>query len=220
MDSSKIAGGSILGLVRDLTRETKIFIREEIQLARTEFSEKISSKTRSGTRLVIGGFVAYAGLIVFLIGLGWLVGYALTKAGLEPLMAEFVGLGIIGLIIAGTGVFFLMNALKAISKESLVPERTVHTLQELRGRQPEPLKPSEEEMLKPKVSSKELEKRVECTEERIGQTIEELGRRVKPSYINARIKGRLREKPYRNGFIAMGLGILSGLIVRAKLRRA
>ena len=159
-------------------------------------------------------------MIVFLIGLGWIIGFALTKAGLEPLLAQFIGLAFIGLVIAGSGALLLMKALKAMKAESVVPERTVHTLQELRGKEPEPLKKSEVEILKPKVSSQELEKRVEHTEERMTETLEELQRRVKPSYINAQIKGRLSEKPYRNSLVAIVLGVLSGFFVRAKLRRA
>ena len=135
-------------------------------------------------------------------------------------MAEFIGVGAIGLIIAGVGAIFLMKALSEISKESLVPERTVHTLQELRGKKELTIKPAEAKAITPKVSSQELEKRVERTEERIGETIEELGRRVKPSYIKARIKQRVSEKPYRNSLIAMAVGVVSGLFVRAKLRRA
>jgi Putative Actinobacterial Holin-X, holin superfamily III len=220
MEPSKLGGNSILGLFKQLARESKIFVREEIQLAKTELSEKVSSKAKSGTNIVIGGFVAYAGLIVFLIGLGWIIGFALTKAGLEPLLAQFIGLAFIGVVIAGSGAFLLMKALKAMKAESVVPERTVHTLQELRGKQPEPLKKSEVEVLKPKVSSQELEKRVEHTEERMNEMLEELQRRVKPSYINAQIKGRLSEKPYRNSLVAVVLGVVSGFFVRAKLRRA
>jgi hypothetical protein len=220
MERPSLGANSILGLVRQLTRESKLFIREEIRLAKTEISEKAASKAKSGSKIAIGGLVAYAGLIVFLIGLGWLIGFALAKAGLDPLLAQFIGLGIVGLIIAGSGAFILMKAIKAISTESIVPQRTVHTLQELRGKQPEPLKKSEVEMLKPKVSSQNLEKRVERTEVRMNETLDELSRRVKPSYINARIKGRLRQKPYRNGLFAIGLGILSGLAVRARMRRS
>lgn len=220
MERSSFGGNSILGLVRQLTREAKLFIREEIQLAKTEISEKVSSKAKSGSKIAIGGFVAYAGLIVFLIGLGWLIGFALTKAGLDPLLAQFIGLGFIGLVIAGSGAFVLMKAIKAISAESMVPQRTVHTLQELRGKEPEPLKKSEVEVIKPKVSSEDLERRVEHTEARMNETLNELGRRMKPSYFNAQIKGRLRQKPYRNSLVAIGLGILSGIAVRAKIRRA
>jgi hypothetical protein len=220
MASSTVGGNSILGLFKQLARESKIFVREEVQLAKSELSEKLSSKAKSGTKIAIGGFVAYAGLIVFLIGLGWIIGFALTRAGLEPLLAQFFGLAFIGLIIAGSGTFLLMKALKAMSAESVVPQRTVHTLQELRGKQPEPLKASEVAAMKPKVSSKELEKRVERTEGRMTETLGELQRRVKPSYINARIKGRLSEKPYRNSLVAIGLGVLSGFLVRARLRRA
>src|SRR6476660_5362753 len=115
MERSSVSGNSVLGLIRQLTREAKLFIREEIRLAKTEVSEKVSSKAKSGSKIAIGGFVAYAGLIVFLIGLGWLIGFALTKAGLDPLLAQFIGLGIVGLIIAGSGTFVLMKAVKAMS---------------------------------------------------------------------------------------------------------
>src|SRR5215469_11233880 len=196
-----IGGHSIHGLVRGLTREAKLFVRQEIQLAKTEISEKVSSKAKSGTKVVIGGVVAYAGLIVFLIGLGWLIGFALAKAGLEPLLAQFIGLGFIGLVIAGCGGFLLMKALKALSRGSIVPVRTVHILQECRGQQAEAMKQSEAHRA-PQASSQELPERVERTEQRIGETFEELQRRVKPSFINTRIKGRLSEKPYRNSLVA------------------
>jgi hypothetical protein len=218
MESSILGGNSIRSLIRELTREAKVFVREETQLAKTEISEMISSKTKNGTKIAVGGIVAYAGLIVFLIALGWLFGFALTKAGLDPLLAQFIGLGVVGLLIAGSGVLVLIMAVKAISKQSIVPVRTVHTLQELRGKEV-PIEKGPIRVPKPKVSSRELEKRVERTEQRMGETLEELQRRMNPSYINARIKGHLSEKPYRNGLMAIGFGILSGFIVRAGFRR-
>src|SRR5689334_4416876 len=124
---------SLLGLFQALTGNTRTFIRQEIQLAKIEISEKISELGHNTVSLAIGGFVAYSGLIVILIGLGWLLGWAFQQAGLAPLFAGFLGLTIIGLIVILVGGAFLFKALKALSKGSLTPQKTIHTLQELRG---------------------------------------------------------------------------------------
>src|SRR4051812_36620668 len=63
---------SIIGLFKNLTGEFKTFIRQEVDLAKTEISEKVSMIGKNVASIAIGGFIAYAGLIVLLIGLGWL----------------------------------------------------------------------------------------------------------------------------------------------------
>ena len=55
----------------------------------------------------------------------------------------------------------------------------------------------------------------------MGATLDELGYRLEsPRYLNAQLKGKLRKNPYRAGLIALGVGVLSGLLVRRKLRRS
>ncbi len=203
MEATEVRHSSLLGLVRDFTKETKNFFRQEIDLAKTELSEKLKTMTSGATSVAIGGFVAYAGAIVFLIGLGELLAFAFAKAGLDSVLSQFIGLGIIGLVIAGAGAAMLMTALKKLSAESLAPKRTLHTLHE-----------------KPKLSSAELEKQVERTEARIGYTLDEMIDRVSPRRVRARVKASLQEKPYQAGLIAMVVGIVSGLIVRRKFVRA
>ena len=51
-------GSSLLGLVKELKHEVKIFIREEIQLAKTEIGEKISCFGGNSAAVAIGGFIA------------------------------------------------------------------------------------------------------------------------------------------------------------------
>ena len=216
MEATEVRHSSLMGLVRDFTKETKNFFRQEVDLARTELSEKLKTMTSGATNVAIGGFVAYAGAIVFLIGLGELLAFAFTKAGLDSVLAQFIGLGIIGLVVAGAGTAMLMTALKKLSAESLAPKRTLHTLQEIRGEEVHIKKPEPE---KPKLSSAELEKQVEHTEARIGYTLDEMIDRVSPRRVRARVKARLQEKPYQAGLIAMVVGIVSGLMVRRKFVR-
>jgi hypothetical protein len=64
-----------------------------------------------------------------------------------------------------------------------------------------------------------MQTRVEATENRIGQTLDELGRRLSPEHIQAEVTHHIQVNPYRSGFIAMGAGLLTGLFLRIKLRR-
>src|SRR3954465_1290204 len=142
MQRSGYVRPSLFGLFGDLKDETKTFIREEVQLAKTEISEKISKMGRNAVSLVIGGFVAYAGVIVFLGGLGLLLAFAFEKLGLPSAMSGFLGLAIIGLLAAGVGYAFIAEAIKSFSSESMSPEKTIETLKDIKGH--EARKPKEE----------------------------------------------------------------------------
>src|SRR6266478_729133 len=100
-------GSSIFDLVKDLREEVKTFLREEVHLAKAELSEKISRMGKESVNIAIGGFVAYAGLIVFL--------------------------GALGFIVIAVGASMLLSGLKALKKQSLTPERTIESLQRVKG---------------------------------------------------------------------------------------
>ena len=167
MENFILQKSSILGLIRYLAGETRTFIRQEAQLARTEVSENVSSLARKAVTVALGAFVAYAGLIVFLTGLGWLLAWAFQKAGVSPIFAGFAGLAVIGLLIGVLGGLLLLVAVKAISRKSLKPKRTVSTLQQLRGSIPA-AEPKPAPLPEPARSSAELQNRVEATEARLG----------------------------------------------------
>jgi hypothetical protein len=95
---------------------------------------------RNAAALAIGGFIAYAGLLVILVGLRCLLAWAFENAGLSP------------------------------------------------------------------------------TENRMGETLDDLGRRLSPSHINAQVKRRIQANPYQSGLIAMGAGLVSALFLKRKHR--
>ncbi len=214
MDTATLRRSSFADLVRSLNAETRTFIREEFQLAKTELSEKASHLGRNALVLAIGGVVAYAGLLVFLFGLGYLLAWCFELAGLQPVFAGFVGLAAIGLFTMLAGGLLLLKGLQSISQESLAPERTIATLRELKGTAPQPTftppKPA------PQVSSAELQAQVESTEERLDETLSEVGRRVSPHHINAVVKNRISSSPYRSGLVAVTAGLLSGFWLRRR----
>src|SRR6516162_781921 len=165
MHARAAAETSTLGLVHSLTNDTKRLLRQEIELAKAEVSEKVSFFSRNAVAVAIGGFIAYAGLIVFLVGVGWLVGWAFQKAGVQPVLAEFLGLVTIGLLVAAAGGVLVLKGMKTFSKNSLAPQRTIHTLQRLKGIEEASTTPQNPKAAA-KRPSEELQAQVEETENR------------------------------------------------------
>ena len=209
---------SIFGLIGGLKDETKTFIKEEIQLAKTEISENISRMGRNAVILAIGGFVAYAGLIVFLAGLGILLGFAFEKLGLQPVLAAFVGFAIIGLLIMGIGYAFIAESLKSFSHSSMKPEKTIETLKDLKGSDPEheDFEDSDSDN-EPKRSSEEIQASVVAHENAMGETMDEISRRLTPHYANEQFKAKFRSHPYRWNCVAMLTGLAGGFFVKRKI---
>jgi len=218
MESTVANKTSVFGLLRNLTTETRTFVRQEVDLAKTEISEKISLMGRNAVALAVGGFVAYAGLIVLLIGLGILIAYAFENSGMDQFLASFLGLLIIGVVVALVGGGLIAKALKTFSKEPLAPKRTIHTLRELKSG-PSVAERSEDSEAKDKPTSETLQAEVEGTELRMGETLDELGRRLNPSHINQQVKQKISAKPYSAGLFAMLAGLFSALLLQRKGHR-
>jgi hypothetical protein len=212
-------GSSILDLVKDLRDQFKAFVKEEIHLAKAELSEKISRMGKDSVNIAIGGFVAYAGLIVFLGALGMVVAFAIQRLGLDPFLSAFIGLGAIGFIVIAVGAIKLMSGLKAMKKESLTPERTIETLQRVKGTELHAHKPTAPKPKKDERSSKEIEAAVLQTESEMAGTLEELGDRLSMTHLRRQAKAEVQKHPYRWSLVAMGAGMCGSLIMKRKLVR-
>jgi len=212
---------SIMGLVRDLTQEIRTLMQQEIKLAKAEISEKLKHFTSNGIALAIGGTIAYAGLIVLLLGLGFLAAWAIHLAGIQGMFASFLGLLFIGLVTIASGGAFILKGLGELRKQSLAPERTMQTLQDLKGTKAK-IKTEAPNRLPPEPgpSSEEMQTRVEATEAEMGQTLDELTYRLDPRRLNAKVKSRIQEKPLKAGLIALGAGLLSGIMLKGRSRHA
>ena len=218
MDNPTPPRASVFRLFGTLTTDTRTLLRQEVQLAKTEISEKISRMGRNAVALAVGGFVAYAGLIVFLFGLGWLLAWAFSLAGMAPMFAAFLGLAVIGLLATAIGCALLLQGMRTLSRERLAPQRTLQTIQEFKGtRAASAAAPG---LATSKASSAEMQQRVEATEHRMGETLDELGQRLSPQHINAEVKQRIQASPYQAGLYAMLAGLLSGLLLRRRFRHA
>lgn len=121
---------SIPALLRDLRDETTTLLRQEVDLAKTEMKENVSRLGNHAVQVAIGGFVAYAGIIVLLIGIGHLLGALLVRAGLDAQVAEWLAPSLIGLVVAIVGWAMLARAKNALAHDSLAPRQTVESLRD------------------------------------------------------------------------------------------
>ena len=106
---------SIPTLLRELRDETTTLLRQEVALAKTELKENAPDLQKHAMQIAIGGFIAYAGLILLLFGLAVLVDGALVRGGLDPDVARWAGYGIVGLLAAVSGWIMLSRSKRAMA---------------------------------------------------------------------------------------------------------
>jgi len=114
---------SIGELFGQLTQDMTLLVRQEIQLARTEMSEKLSRVTANAISVAAGGFVAYLG------GLALVAAVILALRDLANISLALSAL-IVGAILAIAGYVMLQKGLKELKRVDLAPRRTVETLKD------------------------------------------------------------------------------------------
>jgi hypothetical protein len=205
-------------LLKEFGREAKSFIRQEIQLVKTEMTEKLSHFGGDAALLGIGAAAAYVGFIVILFALSLLATLGFQQLKLESSAAMAAGFGAIGVITITVGAVVLLVSLKTFSRANLAPERAIANLYKVRG-EPVPIqhKPATGEQ-EHKPRSHELEKNVMATEDRLGRTFEELERRLTFGGARRRLVEKARVHPYRYGMIALVAGFTASFLLVKRLR--
>ena len=193
--------GSIADLITDLKENITKFLREEIALAKKEITEKASAYTRNAVRLVAGGLVAYAGLIVFLAGIGLIIGFAFEKLGLDTTLAVFIGLGIAGFLAGAVGGLMVLLGAKAIAATPPMPEKTMDAIKQIRN--VKSLQTSPQRTKEPR-STDELHESAIQTADRVQEDKEELAFRLSPRQLKERTVQHMKEHPLM--WIAAALG--------------
>ena len=108
----EIAGG-LAGDIGDL-------VRGELALARSEFDHKLHSLIAGGVAMVGGALVAFAGLVVMLLGLA---------AVLARWLPTWAALLIVGVVIVVAGGLVARGGLARLSLKTITPDRTAASLQ-------------------------------------------------------------------------------------------
>ena len=108
-------------LFSELSQETTMLVRQEMNLAKAEMSQKASRVGKDVGFMAAGGAVAYAGLLAIVAGLIALVGLVI------PLWLSAL---LVGLVVAAIGYFLVKRGLDALKQEDLAPRQTIETLKE------------------------------------------------------------------------------------------
>jgi hypothetical protein len=114
---------SIGELFGQLSQDMTLLVRQEVQLARTEMSDKLSRLTTNLISVAAGGFVAYLG------GLALVAAVILALRDLANISLA-VSAVIVGAILAVIGWVMLQRGLKEMKRVDLAPRRTVETLKD------------------------------------------------------------------------------------------
>jgi hypothetical protein len=129
-DRTPTDGRSAADLARDLTEQAATLVRQEIQLARLEMTEKAIRWGRQVAYIVVGALVGYAGLLAIIqaaingLGMGIWRGQSLLwlAVWLAPLM--------VGLLVIAAGYAFVRKGISSLKRDSVFPEKTLATMRE------------------------------------------------------------------------------------------
>jgi hypothetical protein len=113
---------SLGDLFGDLTREMGTLVRQEVELAKTEMTQKASQAGKNIGSMVAGGAVAYAGFLAILAGI--IIG--ISSLGVPWWLSALL----VGLVVTGVGYFMIQKGREALKQESLAPRQTINTLKE------------------------------------------------------------------------------------------
>ena len=106
----------------ELSRETRTLVHQELQLAKTELTEKASKLGKGAGLIVGGGLIAYGGLLAIIAAMVLIM----IALGVPPWAAALVG----GVIAAGIGYLLIRSGLAALKPKELTPRKTIDTLKE------------------------------------------------------------------------------------------
>jgi len=112
---------SIGELFASLARDTSNLVRQEVELAKTEMTQKVTSLGKDAGMIGAGAALAYAGLLALI---------AAVILGLGELIPLWLSALIVGLVVVGIGYALIQRGRTAISRTDLTPRQTIETLKE------------------------------------------------------------------------------------------
>lgn len=117
---------SVTGLLGDIVRDISDLVRQEIALAKTEASEKLSKMQVALAAIAIGGAVAFAGFIKLLdaavFALGNVMGSLVTRFPALPAL-------VVGAIVVIVGIVMIKLGIDRFGENSLRLPRTMSNVQ-------------------------------------------------------------------------------------------
>jgi hypothetical protein len=112
---------SIGELFAELAGETSTLVRQEMQLAKTELSQKATEAATDAAWVGAGGALLHAGLLALV---------AAAIIGLGQIVPAWVSALVIGLVVAGVGYLLVKKGLDAFKRLDPAPRETIETLRD------------------------------------------------------------------------------------------
>jgi len=116
-DGEPSLGTLVMGLTDDLTT----LVHKEVDLAKAELQENLQEGAKAGGAVAAGGMVAYAGLLLILAAIAIALGDWWNN--------YWLGAAVVGLITGIIGWVMLNGGLNQLKQVSLVPHKTISSLE-------------------------------------------------------------------------------------------
>jgi Putative Actinobacterial Holin-X, holin superfamily III len=104
-----------------LASDTGALVRQEVQLAATEMTEKAKAAARSAGFIVAGGALLQVACIAVVLA---------VMAGLYPTVPRWASAAVLGLLFAGAGAILVRSGLSTLKHLGTGPSETVTTLRD------------------------------------------------------------------------------------------
>jgi hypothetical protein len=117
-------GDLLSGLIGDISG----LFRKEIELAKTEASEKLDGAMKAGRSLAIGGVLAIGAIGVFLAALVTGLAALLISMGMSETTASFLAGLIVTAIIGGVAWMMISRGLAELKTNKLNMQRTTNSI--------------------------------------------------------------------------------------------
>jgi hypothetical protein len=120
--ADRVDDRSLGELLAELSRETTVLVRKEVELATTEMSAKLKTAGTQAGVIAAGGALAHAGLLVLLAAI--VVG--LAEMGLSTWLAALI----VAAVVMVGGYVLANQGLSTLRRTSFTPVQTMETLKE------------------------------------------------------------------------------------------
>ena len=109
-------------LLAELSRETGVLIRKEVELSTTEMTAKAKKASADAGMMAAGGALVHAGLLVLLAA----IVIVLTNLGIAAWLSALL----VALLTMGIGYMLANRGLVSMRSTTVAPTQTIETLKE------------------------------------------------------------------------------------------
>lgn len=112
---------SLGDLFSELSQGTSLLVRQEVQLAKVEITEKAKKAGKDVALIAGGGLLGYVGVMALVAAL---------ILGLSTWMAPWLAAFLVGAVLVGIAAVLIITGLNDLQEIDPTPQRTVATLKE------------------------------------------------------------------------------------------